>query len=148
MVVECLGNHTLPHIEHITSPINNDQNRTKTCRIARETNAEVKSRLPCVVFVVVSNDIDIELARSEAAFAAPSDAMPVVRADVHGTFIDRSSAVERAREVAQEMADGVADGRVVQRNAPSDVYEAAFAVHGYDDCLPVVYVKRDNGEAS
>lgn len=147
MVRENLDAHTLAHMEHITSPMDNDQNRVRTCRIIKEANAEIKARLPCATFVVSSTEVDTELARSLAAFAAASDALPVVGADVHGTFIDRTPAVERARVVAQEMAGRVPNGRVVERGTMG-LYEVAFAVHGYEDCLPIVIARSDSGQTA
>lgn len=37
---------TIGSVEHLTSPMNDDPNLAKTCRITKETNAAIKAALP------------------------------------------------------------------------------------------------------
>lgn len=137
---------TLHAIEHIASPVDNDQNRTKTCRIIREQNALMKARLPGTAYVVVSTYVDKELAESGVHAAVPGTA-PVQEMDVHGTFPDEGSAIERARTVAQGISGQIPNSRLIERGARNGML-CTFAVAGRDDVFPIVTVKRDDGTIS
>lgn len=145
-VIDRRADGTLAAIEHITSPIESDQNRTRTCRIIREDNAAMKARLPGTAYVVVSTYVDKELAESGVHAAVPGTA-PVQEMDVHGTSPDEASAVARARVVAQGIAGQIPNSQMVERGAGNGMLYH-FAVAGRDNVFPIVIVKLDNRSIS
>lgn len=142
-VRECAETGILP--EHITSQINNDPNRTKTCRVIKETNAEMKSRLPGTAYYIVSTETDEALVlQVRAAGGDRSTVSPVTAMGVHGTFADAAPAIDGAREVAQAIADRV-DNASVQDMGPKDCFVRAFGIFADSSKLRVVGVRRDDG---
>ena len=133
-------------MEHNTSPIDNHQNRTRTCRIVKETNAEIKARLPCTVYVVISTDVETELGR-RGIRGVGEGAAPVRGKGVHGSFLIEAPAVERARAVAQEIADGIAGGTMVDMGSQAGMIRA-FMVRGRPGIATLVEVNRDDGQVS
>ena len=142
-VRECRDTGTLAAMEHITSPIDGDQNRTRTCRIIKETNAAVKACLPGAVYHVVSMDVDMELGRQGVQGAVPGST-PVRRADSHGSFVDEAPAIDRARRIARETADGLSNGRVVDLGAAHNLVHG-LGVLGHPSVTTMVSVRRDDG---
>lgn len=75
------------------------------------------------------------------------DSAPVSRMDVHGSFADEASAIERARLTARKMVDQISNGRMIEAGA-RDKFVQCFVVRGRPDVLTVVGVRRDDGRVS
>lgn len=98
--------------EHITSPINNDPNRTKTVRMIRERNAAMAARLPGPAWYVAVSEV-----AGGVTGANSFGAVPMKSIKVRGTFGDAAAANEAARRVAGGLAATLHGGRVVERAA-------------------------------
>ncbi len=100
--LELFRDGQLGSIEHIVSPIGNDQNKTRTCRIIKETNTAVCAHR-ARVYNVMSFDVYTDIAETMSHIGPddPPMKLPLKDYRVHGTFIEESAAVARAREVAQ-----------------------------------------------
>lgn len=144
-VLECAEAGRLGGMEHITSPIDNDQNRTKTCRIIKETNREVKARLPGTAYVVIQTDPDLETIRSLGG-RPPSDGIPVHAMEVHGSFTEQAPAAARARQIAEEMAGRGRNRCIQDANGSGFGLVGSFAVVEGREIVAVIQVRRDDGQ--
>lgn len=138
--LELYNDGALDAAEHITAAMYGHPNWTKKCRIIREPNAVVKATLPGEAYVVNSTDFNTELADG----AVPG----AVRAmDVHGTFADVDSAVERARQIAQQMAEEVEGGSMVEGPREQSGFRRTYCVRSStrSGVFIVVGVRLDTG---
>jgi hypothetical protein len=146
-VDELLENGQLGHMLHVTSPINNDQNRTKTCRIIKGTNAEVKARLPGPAYYVASSEIDAHDIHTQPA----DGTMPCSDMTLHGTFLDEESATATARQVATGIASSLQNAQMSEldgMNQQPGLVKQFVIYQGLtnEDGLKVVLVRYDRGE--
>ncbi|GAB7332086.1 hypothetical protein MBLNU13_g03973t1 [Cladosporium sp. NU13] len=98
--------------ERITSPINNNPNKTKTIRLAREHNPTLASRLPSPAWVIMLLDMDI-IQTLPGAFTHP----PVRSLIPKGSFATQNEANTRLQQIAAELVASIPDSRVIDRSA-------------------------------
>jgi len=141
-VDERLADGSLINILHISSPINQNPNRIRTCRILTENNPEMKARLPGLAFSVVSSVIDVNRARSSIR------GVPVEDMNVHGTFSDAATATASAEHFAWTVAGG--DGSNVQAYPPGTAGAVStFVVRRQGNSeITTVQVRRDEGQTT
>jgi hypothetical protein len=144
-VNELLENGQLGYMLHVISPINNDQNRTKTCRILKETNAEVKARLPGPAYYVALSEVDGEFLRTQPA----EGTTPCSDMSVHGTFLAEGDAIAKAREVADGIKRSLWNARLNEMGGmgqPGVTKQIAVFKHPAEQHgMSVVQVRYDRG---
>ncbi|KAK5116575.1 hypothetical protein LTR85_009200 [Meristemomyces frigidus] len=132
--------------EHITSPINNDPNRTKTLRILKEHNPTMAARLPgparCIIVAEVATD------QMDNALHTGRVHVPVKDMRVHGTFESEVLAKAAAQRVAEELATRTRRGRVIAQPEGATGAFAALVVgqsSNGSQTKSMVHVRYDAG---
>jgi len=101
--------------ERITSPINNNPNRTKTIRLVREHNPALASKLPGPAWVVMQTEMLFDM---EVMMSLPgAEKNPPVKGLVpKGAFETKSQADAKVREVAEQLVASIPGSRIVDRS--------------------------------
>jgi hypothetical protein len=108
--------------ERITSPINNNPNKTKTIRLIREHNPTRASGMPSPSWVVMQTEalFDMEVMRTlPGATTNP----PVKSLVPKGAYETKAQADARVREVSAELMASIRGSRIVDRSimTPGDL---------------------------
>lgn len=112
-VDQLLADNQLIFVGHVSSPINNDLNKIKTCRILKENNPGMKKLLPGPSWRVFSMDVDTDALEQTSATASFVERRAVRDADIQGTFASEEAAIERAKQTAKAVARSVENGSVL-----------------------------------
>lgn len=135
----------LGKVDHLTSPINGNRKRIRTCHILREVNPKVKAQLPNPIYYVVSSRID---ANPMLLHMMPdADVEHWYDKELHGTFLDQDAAIAKGRRVAAKRAseyDGGMPSEETELNPSPEFAQIFFAYRPplYMSDLTSIQVRR------